>query len=87
MDFFHDVGKTISSSPPNPPMENRPDHVVMIRYTNYRGETADRRIVPQAIRFASTEWHPEPQWLLDAIDLDKGAARSFAMRDIQSWKP
>jgi predicted DNA-binding transcriptional regulator YafY len=58
---------------------------VVIRYTNYRGETSDRKIVPKSIRFASTEWHPEPQWLLDAFDLEKQADRSFAMKDIHQW--
>jgi predicted DNA-binding transcriptional regulator YafY len=60
--------------------------IVTIRYTNYRGETTDRRIIPKAIRFASTEWHPEEQWLLDAFDLDRGSDRSFALRDIHSWR-
>ena len=66
-------------------MGHEPNSVVLIRYTNYRGETALRRIVPRAIRFASTEWHPGEQWLLDAYDLDKGADRSFAMKDILEW--
>lgn len=51
-------------------------------YRNYRGEIALRRVQPLAIRFGSTEWHPEPQWLLRAFDLDKGEEREFAMRDI-----
>ncbi len=59
--------------------------VVVIRYTNYRGETALRRIMPKAVRFGSTEWHPAEQWFLDAFDLDKGADRSFAMKDILEW--
>jgi predicted DNA-binding transcriptional regulator YafY len=66
-------------------MEFNSSHVVTIRYTNHRGETADRRIIPQSLRFAATEWHPEPQWLLDALDVDKGLQRSFAMQDIHSW--
>ena len=37
---------------------------VKICYTNYRGETAIREITPKTIHFGSTEWHPEPQWLL-----------------------
>lgn len=60
--------------------------MIVIRYTNYRGETSDRRIVPLRIRFASSEWHPVAQWLLDAFDLDRGAERSFALKDISSWK-
>lgn len=66
--------------------DNNLERKVVIRYTNYRGETADRKIIPKAIRFASTEWHPEPQWLLDAFDLDKNADRSFALKDIHSWQ-
>jgi predicted DNA-binding transcriptional regulator YafY len=58
--------------------------VVSIVYTNYRGETSVRRIVPEAVRFGATEWHPEEQWLLDAHDLDKDAQRSFALKDIRS---
>src|SRR5690348_2279896 len=60
--------------------------VVVIRYTNYRGETADRRIIPIRIRFGSTEWHPEEQWLLDAFDLDRGADRAFALKDVLQWR-
>jgi hypothetical protein len=59
--------------------------VVRIKYTNYRGETAIRRIVPGQLRFGASEWHPEPQWLLDALDIDRGVTRSFAMKDILAW--
>lgn len=55
---------------------------VRIRYRNYRGETSIRHIRPCHIWFGATKWHPKPQWLLDAIDLDKDAERSFAMTDI-----
>ena len=60
---------------------------VIIDYTNYRGERAERRISPIMIYFRATEHHPEPQWLLDAHDLDKDAGRTFAMKDIHAWKP
>lgn len=62
-----------------------PRTVVAIRYTNYRGETSVRRIVPRTIHFVSTEWHPEPQWVMEAYDLDRGAERSFAIKDILEW--
>lgn len=58
---------------------------VTIVYTNYRGETGERKIVPKKIWFGSTEWHPEEQWLLDTYDVEKQADRSFAMKDIKSW--
>jgi predicted DNA-binding transcriptional regulator YafY len=59
---------------------------VIIDYTNYRGERSLRRIIPKGIRFASSEFHPGEQWLLDAYDLDKQADRTFALKDIHGWK-
>lgn len=55
---------------------------VQILYRNYRGETSVRTVKPSRIWFGATDWHPEPQWVLEALDVDKGAERSFAMRDI-----
>jgi len=52
------------------------------RYRNYKGEVADRRAIPRGVRFAASEHHPEPQWLLDAYCLDRGAERSFALKDV-----
>jgi predicted DNA-binding transcriptional regulator YafY len=62
-----------------------PKTVILVRYTNYRGETSVRRIVPLRIRFAATEWHPTEQWLMDAYDLDRQAERSFALSDVVEW--
>lgn len=59
---------------------------VTIDYTNYRGERSLRRILPLGIFWGANEWHPEEQWLLSAVDLEKNAARILAMRDIHSWK-
>lgn len=44
-----------------------------VRYTNWRGETADRRLILGDVRFGSTEWHTEPTWLITAFDLDHPA--------------
>jgi len=63
----------------------RDDQVVSVVYTNYRGETAVRRIVPKSIWFGATDWHPTPGWLLDAYDVEKAAERSFALKDIKAW--
>lgn len=65
--------------------ENQTNEEVSIVYTNYRGETAIRRIVPKKIWFGKTDWHPEEQWLLDAVDMEKNAERSFALKDIRAW--
>ena len=58
---------------------------VRIVYTNYRGETDLRVIVPRRLETAETDWHPEKQLLLHAFDLDRQAERSFAVRDIVDW--
>jgi hypothetical protein len=70
------------------PSDDLPDahqQSVNILYTNYRGETAVRRIVPIRVEFCETEWHPGKQWILVAQDLEKGAERSFACKDIRAW--
>lgn len=51
-------------------------------YKNWRGETGRRRAEPRSIRFGTSPYHTEPQWLMSAIDLDKGQLREFAMRDM-----
>lgn len=66
-------------------MGNENEKAVRILYTNYKGETAYRNIVPEKIWFGATEWHPEPQWLLDALDLEKNALRNFALKDLREW--
>lgn len=58
---------------------------VKILYTNYRGETSIRNIVPKELKFMSSEWHPEEQWCLITHDVEKNAERTFACKDIKSW--
>ena len=55
------------------------------RYTNWRGETGDRRVRPHGIWFTTSKYHgDEPQWFLYATDLDKSERRMFAMKDIET---
>ncbi len=83
---------SILTDPPHSPVamgcncHNKPATSVIIDYTNWRGEFSLRRIEPRRVYFGSTEHHPEPQWLLEAMDLDKGEWRTFAMKDITGWK-
>jgi hypothetical protein len=62
------------------------NHIVTIDYTNYRNVRSFRRIIPLKIVFESNEFHPQKQYLLHAIDYDKNERRTFAMKDIHSWK-
>ena len=62
------------------------EQAIRVEYTNYRGETAVRSIVPKHLFWGSTEWHQENQWLLWAFDIGKGADRAFALRDMNIRK-
>ena len=55
-------------------------------YRNHRGEVGQRRVIPERVWFGQTDWHPGPQWLLDAFDLDRRACRSFAVKEILSFE-
>lgn len=60
---------------------------VTLIYTNYRGEMSERTITPQRVWYGSTEWHPEPQWLITAFDHEKQANRDFALKDFGYLAP
>lgn len=62
------------------------EQTVQIVYTNWKGETAERTIKPIELWYGATEYHPEAQWLLRAIDIEKDDERNFAMKDILEWK-
>ena len=57
---------------------------VRFKYRNWRGEVSERVAEPTSIWFGRTEWHPTPQWVMTATDLEKGALRHFAMRDMEN---
>lgn len=52
-----------------------------VEYTNWRGAKRQRRIIPVSIRFGATKWHPQPQWLLSAIDTETNSVKDFALMD------
>lgn len=58
---------------------------VRIDYTNWKGERSIRLVEPIRIVFEENQYHKPAQWLLVAIDLNKGVERSFALKDIHSW--
>ena len=66
------------------PLSTRIDTISIV-YTNWKGKTAIRRITPLNFYHGSTEYHPKPQWLVDAWDLEKKANRTFALKDIHVW--
>lgn len=59
-----------------------PTQIVTFVYRNWKGEIRERRVVPINIEFTSDHYHQPVQWIMHAIDVDKGARRSFAFRNM-----
>lgn len=69
--------ESVLSTPPAPaPAE------LVILYRDYRGEIARYRVRPRGLFYAASAWHPEPQYHLRALDLDRDADRDFALAGI-----
>jgi len=59
-----------------------PGEVIEFTYRNWRGKVRRRRVRVVEEWHGATEYHPEPQRLLKAVDLDEDAERDFAIADI-----
>lgn len=59
---------------------------VEFAYTNWKGETRQRKAIFFRMFRGSNEWHPEAQWLVSGLDLEKDAMRTFALKDITDIK-
>ena len=61
---------------------------LIIDYTNYKGERKERLIYPvrRGLWFGNTAWHPELQWFLHAMDMEKLEYRDFAIQGLHSWR-
>lgn len=57
-------------------------HRFRFSYINWRGETSQRHVAAWGVFWGTTAFHTEPQWLLQAFDLEKRVQRVFAMRDM-----
>ncbi len=58
---------------------------IKVLYTNWKGETDQRRIIPLSVKYGKTEYHPEGQWLMEVWDVDKKAYRIYAFAGIKKW--
>ena len=56
-------------------------------YKNYRGEVDEREVIVHHVRNIATDWHPEKQWIVTALDVKKNEMRDFAMRDMSNVRP
>lgn len=65
----------------DPPASAKPrenTQIITFVYRNWKGEVRERRVIPINIEFGADNYHQPAQWLLHAIDMDKGARRTFA---------
>ena len=57
-------------------------HTIAVRYTNWRGETRIRRVVPLRIFWGKSPFHEGEQWFMECHDVEHGYAdRHFALKD------
>lgn len=61
----------------------KPRHVLVFRYTNHRGEVADRKVQPYALWFGPSMWHIGEQWHMDGWDIGKQAVRDYAVEQME----
>ena len=78
----------IDRETPSPLVFTNSDHTqdVEFTYTNWKGVTRQRRAYFMKFFMGSSEWHPELQWLVTGMDLEKQAERTFALKDISNLK-
>jgi predicted DNA-binding transcriptional regulator YafY len=63
-------------------IEFTPGQTIRFSYRNWQGAVAERTARVISLTYGATKWHQEPQWLLQAYDLEKNAVRLFALRDM-----
>lgn len=60
---------------------------VQMFYINWKGVPKVVTVKPRKWFFGSTQWHPTPQYLMEAWDVEKGEMRVYAMEGIKGWMP
>jgi len=73
-------------------MANKPElftqREISFTYTDWRGVTRERRVVPMNIFFGTLEHYEDRQWFMTAFDVERKdlPIREFAMKDIEGMK-
>lgn len=60
---------------------------ITVQYTNWKGETRNRTIVPLSVWFGHSDFHEGDQWFVQARDVEKDAVRNFALADMSGALP
>lgn len=58
--------------------------ILRFRYRNWRGEVADRSVIPIRTSVGVSIYHNDgkPCWIMTAYDTEKEVLRDFALKDI-----
>lgn len=59
-------------------------HVIEFDYVNWKSNRGHRKVEVRGIRFGTSEWYPQPTWLMSGIDLDKGERREYKMANMSN---
>lgn len=65
-------------------LEDAP-RIVAIDYIDRRGERRRYEIIPHAIRFGREFAHTDPQWLMDATNVQTKVVATFVVANIRNW--
>lgn len=52
------------------------------KYKNHIGRVSIRVVIPFHLKYGSTEFHTEEQWLLEGYDMERKDFRTYALKDI-----
>lgn len=66
-------------------MDDNKDAVTVV-YTNWKGVTKERHIIPKRVYWGHTDWHTEDQFLMECWDVDKNDTRTYALNCIKEIK-
>lgn len=59
-----------------------PGTICTVTYTNWKGNTRKRNIIPVHVVYGKTKFHPEEQWLVEAVDCENKQIKHFALKDM-----
>ena len=59
---------------------------IRVLYENWKGTTSWRHLLPLAWYYGATQWHPQPGYLLTAVDLEgENKVKDFSMSGVKDW--
>jgi predicted DNA-binding transcriptional regulator YafY len=60
--------------------------VLEFDYVNYKGVESHRIVLVYEIYYGGNQYHPDLQWFMKALDINKKETRDFAMKDMKKVK-